>query len=61
MALDQRGYNISSKPRGLYAYAGQELVDDVDMVVKQLSGGRKIVLVAHDWGGAVAWQVAHCW
>jgi len=60
-ALDQRGYNISSKPGTLEDYQGVKLVGDVERFVHSLIGtDRKCVLVAHDWGAAVAWQVAHC-
>jgi len=60
VAPDQRGYNISSKPSDYTQYSLQELVDDIEMLVKKLSGGRPITLAAHDWGAAVAWNVAHC-
>jgi len=63
-ALDQRGYNISSKPPALTDYSGAKLVGDVERFAHAVVlGGRKegkCVLVAHDWGAAVAWQVAHC-
>jgi len=60
-ALDQRGYNISSKPANLADYAGAKLVGDVERFVKFVVGGEKkpCIIVAHDWGAAVAWQVAH--
>ena len=54
---DQRGYNLSSKPPGIAAYALSELVSDVIAIADQL-GQRKIILVGHDWGAAVAWSAA---
>ena len=54
---DQRGYNLSSKPRGVAAYALKELVSDVLAIADQL-GQRKIFLAGHDWGAAVAWSTA---
>ena len=54
---DQRGYNLSSKPRGVAAYALTELVSDVIAIVDQL-GQQEIFLAGHDWGAAVAWSVA---
>jgi pimeloyl-ACP methyl ester carboxylesterase len=54
---DQRGYNLSSKPAGVAAYALTELVSDVIAIVDQL-GQKKIFLAGHDWGAAVAWSAA---
>jgi epoxide hydrolase 4 len=54
---DQRGYNLSSKPSGIAAYALTELVSDVIAIADQL-GQEKIFLVGHDWGAAVAWSTA---
>jgi epoxide hydrolase 4 len=54
---DQRGYNLSSKPAGVAAYALAELVSDVIAIADQL-GQKKIFLAGHDWGAAVAWSTA---
>ena len=54
---DQRGYNLSSKPAGVAAYALTELVSDVIAIANQL-GQEKIFLAGHDWGAAVAWSAA---
>ena len=54
---DQRGYNLSSKPSGVGSYALSELVSDVIAIADQL-GQKKIFLVGHDWGAAVAWSAA---
>ena len=54
---DQRGYNLSSKPSGVAAYALTELVSDVIAIADQL-GHEKIFLAGHDWGAAVAWSTA---
>jgi epoxide hydrolase 4 len=54
---DQRGYNLSSKPTGVAAYALTELVSDVIAIADQL-GQEKIFLAGHDWGAAVAWSAA---
>jgi pimeloyl-ACP methyl ester carboxylesterase len=54
---DQRGYNQSSKPRGVRAYALAELASDVIAIADQL-GKRQIFLAGHDWGAAVAWSIA---
>lgn len=57
VAIDQRGYNLSDKPRGKENYDMSLLIDDVRAVVKHL-GRDKAVVVGHDWGGRVAWGFA---
>ncbi len=57
LAPDQRGYNLSSKPKGVKAYLLDHLVADMAEWIKQLTT-RKVILVAHDWGGGVAWALA---
>ena len=57
VAIDQRGYNLSDKPAGVENYDVRLLVGDVLAVIKQL-GQQKAIIVGHDWGGVVAWQVA---
>jgi epoxide hydrolase 4 len=57
VAIDQRGYNLSDKPKGVENYAMRLLVTDVVSVVKHLKAERATI-VGHDWGGVVAWQVA---
>jgi len=57
VAIDQRGYNLSDKPKGVENYDVRLLVGDVVAVIKAL-GRDKAIIVGHDWGGLVAWQVA---
>jgi epoxide hydrolase 4 len=57
VAIDQRGYNLSDKPKGVENYDVRLLVGDVVAVVHAL-GKEKAIIVGHDWGGLVAWQVA---
>ncbi len=57
VAPDLRGYNLSDKPEGVDAYKAKHLVSDVLAVAAHYSKS-KFVLVAHDWGGAMAWAVA---
>jgi len=57
VAIDQRGYNLSDKPAGVENYDVRLLIGDVVAVIKHL-GQQKAVVVGHDWGGLVAWQVA---
>jgi epoxide hydrolase 4 len=56
VAPDMRGYNLSSKPAGVTDYAVPHLVDDLRALAKSL-GHEKFALVAHDWGGGVAWSL----
>ena len=57
VAMDQRGYNRSDQPEGVDAYDMQNLVSDVVAVIRD-TGAQRATVVGHDWGGAVAWQVA---
>ncbi len=57
VAIDQRGYNLSDKPKGVENYDMRLLIGDVAAVVKHL-GREKAIIVGHDWGGAVAWGLA---
>lgn len=57
IAPDQRGYNLSDKPRGVKAYNMHELVNDVIGLIDALDY-EKVNLVGHDWGAAVAWMLA---
>jgi pimeloyl-ACP methyl ester carboxylesterase len=57
VAIDQRGYNLSDKPAGAENYDMRLLVGDVIAVITHL-GQQKAVVVGHDWGGMVAWQLA---
>ena len=57
VAIDQRGYNLSDKPKGKENYDMSLLVEDVKAVIKHL-GRDKAIVVGHDWGGRVAWGFA---
>jgi pimeloyl-ACP methyl ester carboxylesterase len=57
VALDMRGYNLSSKPAAVDQYQMRYLVEDLRLLAEHLSH-RKMLLVGHDWGGAVAWAFA---
>jgi pimeloyl-ACP methyl ester carboxylesterase len=57
VAPDLRGYNLSEKPAGVDAYKAKHLIADVLALAARYTK-EKFVLVAHDWGGAVAWGVA---
>ena len=54
---DQRGYNLSDKPKGVRAYNMHELVQDVIGLIDALDYD-KVNLIGHDWGAGVAWMLA---
>lgn len=67
LAPNLRGFAGSSAPTDVSAYRAKHLVQDIDALVRAWGGGPTSatadvtpvdVLVAHDWGGAVAWNVA---
>ncbi|MDJ0796013.1 MAG: alpha/beta hydrolase [Calothrix sp. MO_167.B12] len=58
VAVDLRGYNHSDKPKKKSAYIIDELIKDVEGIIKGL-GYENCILVGHDWGGAIAWNFAH--
>ncbi len=57
VAPDLRGYNLSSRPAEVEQYKIGRLIEDVDRFIKAL-GYQDAIVVAHDWGGALAWSVA---
>jgi len=54
---DQRGYNLSDKPKGVDNYRVATLAADVVGLLDAL-GQEQCFLVGHDWGAAVAWETA---
>lgn len=56
-APNQRGYGGSSRPKGVDAYRADRIVEDAAALF-DASGASKLTLVAHDWGGAIAWLFA---
>jgi pimeloyl-ACP methyl ester carboxylesterase len=57
VAPNLRGYERSSAPPEVQAYRAKHIQADIVALVDQL-GGRLEALVAHDWGGAIAWNLA---
>lgn len=57
IAPNLRGYERSSAPVGVEAYRAKHLVADLVALIGAL-GDPLDLLVAHDWGGAVAWNLA---
>lgn len=56
-APDMRGYGASDRPKALSAYYIEQLVGDVEALFEAL-GAKRRILIGHDWGGVIAWQVA---
>jgi epoxide hydrolase 4 len=54
VAPDMRGYNLSSKPRGVRRYRMEYLTRDVARLIAAC-GAERAHVVGHDWGGGVAW------
>ena len=54
---DQRGYNLSDKPRGVANYKLRELAADIVGLI-DACGRETASVVGHDWGAAVAWWLA---
>ncbi|MCZ7684412.1 MAG: alpha/beta hydrolase [Sandaracinaceae bacterium] len=57
MGADLRGYGASDRPRGTRAYAIETLMDDVEGLI-EAAGAERATIVAHDWGGIIAWWLA---
>jgi pimeloyl-ACP methyl ester carboxylesterase len=57
VAPNLRGYPGSSAPADVASYRARHLVADIAAAI-EASGAPVDVLVAHDWGGAVAWGLA---
>jgi pimeloyl-ACP methyl ester carboxylesterase len=57
VAPDMRGYGGSSRPKGREAYRIDRLVEDAAALFDAL-GARRRLLIAHDWGGIIAWVFA---
>ncbi len=56
-APDLRGYGDSDRPGRTSDYAVDRLVDDIAGLI-DASGSKDVTLVAHDWGGHLAWELA---
>ena len=56
-APNLRGYGATDSPREVSAYKTRTLVQDVASLI-QAANPRETLLLAHDWGGALAWSLA---
>ncbi|XP_071452586.1 epoxide hydrolase 4-like [Hetaerina americana] len=56
VAVDLRGYGDSEKPKRIGDYTKACIIEDLKELVVAL-GKEKCILVAHDWGGVIAWSM----
>ncbi|MDB4991623.1 MAG: Alpha/beta hydrolase fold protein [Myxococcaceae bacterium] len=56
-APNLRGYGQSDRPKGVKSYTLEHLDSDVSDLI-DASGASSVLLIGHDWGGAVAWDFA---
>lgn len=56
-APNLRGYGGTDSPPEIEAYRLETLVEDVAELIRA-SGAKESLLVAHDWGGLLAWLLA---
>jgi pimeloyl-ACP methyl ester carboxylesterase len=54
---DQRGYNLSDKPKGVSKYDLDRLVADIVGLADSFNAAQ-FALAGHDWGAGVAWWLA---
>ena len=57
IAPDQRGYNLSDKPRGIASYDLDQLAADVVGLADHF-GLETFAVAGHDWGASVGWWLA---
>lgn len=54
---DQRGYNLSDKPKSISAYSIETLAQDI-LEIMHAYQHKQACLIGHDWGAAVVWHLA---
>jgi len=58
IAPDLPGYNLSDKPADSNFYTLPNLITFIAKFIEVMSPEKQVYLVAHDWGGAIAWPLA---
>lgn len=56
-APNLRGYGNTDSPQEVSAYKTRTLVEDVAALI-EAANPRETLLIAHDWGAALAWSIA---
>ncbi len=61
VAPNLRGFERSSSPLDVSAYRAKHLVQDIAALIESQvdKGGQLACLIAHDWGGALAWNLVN--
>lgn len=54
--FDNRGVGKSSVPKPVRAYRMERFADDIEAVIAELSQGRPVHVLAHDWGSVATWE-----
>ena len=57
VAPDLPGYHLSDPLSEERQYEVPALINRMATFIKKVKKGRKVILVAHDWGGAIAWPL----
>ncbi len=60
VAPDLRGYGFTGGPKTVDAYRQSVLAQDVAALIHALDH-QQAILMGHDWGCALTWQVARCY
>jgi len=58
IAVDLPGYNLSDKPQNTEFFRLGNLIQFMAKFVQSVVATEKVYLIAHDWGGAIAWPLA---
>ncbi|KAL3693822.1 hypothetical protein R1sor_007473 [Riccia sorocarpa] len=58
VAIDLRGYNLSSKPDSLEYYVRSAVLDDIVKCIDHFGHGDAAVMVGHDLGSIISWSLA---
>jgi pimeloyl-ACP methyl ester carboxylesterase len=56
--FDQRGFGESDAPKGRKHYKMKYILSDALELLDQLGIEEKVYLIGHDWGAAIAWDLA---
>lgn len=56
LRYDNRGVGLSSAPKPVSAYTMDRFADDFAAVSQELSPGRPVHVLAHDWGSVGIWE-----
>ncbi len=58
IAPDLKGFGQSDKPQDPSLYVMPNLIKDILGILDQLSVSKVHCVIGHDWGSALAWQLA---